>query len=406
MTQATGVPRMPLDRDPARPFDPSPALYRMREAGPLALVMPNSPEPAWLVTRYEDQRTLLSDPRMSSDQLLPGFPVAVEGIKQSQGGGTTRTIFGMDNPRHDVLRRMFAKDFIVRKVSQLRPLIQRHVDDLIDAMLAGPRPANFVTSFALALPTLVISDIFGVPYQDQKMFQQVTEKIVDPLLPKEEIAQSVGELARYVSGLLDVKLGEPQDDMVSRLAAYVSAGEMTREEAIGGGMVLIPAGHETTANMIAMSTILLLENPSQLDEIRAGDNPGLTANAVEELLRYVHVPHYGRRRVALEDIEIAGRVIRQGDGVILAGNIADREPGIFEGDPDTFDIHRDARHHLAFGYGIHQCLGQPLARAELQIVLATLFRRIPTLRIAIPVEQVSFLPNLFIYGVDDLPVTW
>jgi cytochrome P450 len=406
MTHAPGIPQMPLDRDPARPFDPSPTLYRMRETGAPALVMPNSPEPAWLVTRYDDQRALLSDPRMSSDQRLHGFPVAVEGIKQSQGGGTTRTIFGMDNPRHDVLRRMFAKDFIVRKINQLRPLIQQHVDDLIDAMLAGPKPANFVTSFALALPTLVISDIFGVPYRDQKMFQEVTEKIVDPFLTKEEIAAAVGELAKYVGGLLDVKLREPQDDMVSRLAAYVEAGEMTREEAIGGGMVLIPAGHETTANMIAMSTILLLENPDQLNEIRAGDNPELTANAVEELLRYTHIPHYGRRRVALEDIAIAGRVIHQGDGVILAGNIADREPGIFEGDPDTFDIHRDARHHLAFGYGIHQCLGQPLARAELQIVLATLFRRIPTLRIAIPADQISFHPNLFIYGVDDLPVTW
>jgi cytochrome P450 len=406
MTQASDIPRMPLDRVQEHPFDPSPTLYRMRDAGPLALVMPNSPEPAWLVTRYDDQRTLLTDPRMSSDQLLPGFPVAVEGIKQSQGGGTTRTIFGMDNPRHDILRRMFAKDFIVRKMNQLRPLIQRHVDDLIDAMLAGPKPANFVTSVALALPTLVISDVLGVPYKDQKMFQEVTEKIVDPLLPKAEIAAAVGELAAYVGDLLDVKLRDPQDDMVSRLAAYVEAGEMTREEAIGGGMVLIPAGHETTANMIAMSTILLLENPDQLDEIRAGDNPELIASAVEELLRYVHVPHYGRRRVALEDIEIAGRVIRQGEGVILAGNIADREPGIFEGDPDTFDIHRDARHHLAFGYGIHQCLGQPLARAELQIVLATLFRRIPTLQIAIPANQIAFHPNLFIYGVNDLPVTW
>jgi cytochrome P450 len=406
MKHPTDIPRMPLDRDPARPFDPSPTLYRMREAGPLALVMPNSPEPAWLVTRYEDQRTLLTDPRMSSDQRLHGFPVAVEGIKQSQGGGTTRTIFGMDNPRHDVLRRMFAKDFIIRKINRLRPLIQRHVDELIDGMLAGPKPANFVTSFALALPTLVISDVLGVPYKDQEMFQAVTEKIVDPFLPKGEIAGAVGELAKYVSGLLDVKLREPQDDMVSRLAAYVGAGDMTREEAIGGGMVLIPAGHETTANMIAMSTILLLENPGQLDEIRAGDNQELIADAVEELLRYVHIPHYGRRRVALEDIEIAGRVIRQGDGVILAGNIADREPGIFEGDPDTLDIHRDARHHLAFGYGIHQCLGQPLARAELQIVLGTLFRRIPTLQLAIPIDEVSFHPNLFIYGVDDLPVTW
>jgi hypothetical protein len=406
MSQAPEIPKMPLERDPERPLDPPAALYRMREAGQVALVMPNGPEPAWLITRHDDQRTLLTDPRMSSDQTLPGFPVAVEGIKQSQGGGTTRTIFGLDNPRHDVLRKMFARDFMVRKINSLRPRIQGHVDDLIDNMLAGPKPTDFVSSFALALPTLVISDVLGIPYQDQKMFHEVTDKIVNPFLPREEIAQATAELARYIGGLLERKLDDPQDDMLSRIAGYWDAGEMTREEAVGGGMVLIPAGHETTANMITTSTVALLENPAQLDEIRPGDNPELIANAVEELLRYAHVPHYGRRRIALEDIEIAGHVIHQGEGVILPGNLADREPGIFEGDPDSLDIHREARHHLAFGYGIHQCLGQPLARAELQIVYATLFRRIPTLKIAIPRDEIPFKSELFIYGAHDLPVTW
>jgi cytochrome P450 len=406
MSQTSEIPKMPLERDPERPFDPPAELYRMREAGPVALVMPNSPEPAWLITGYDDQRKLLTDPRMSSDQSRPGFPVAVEGIKQSQGGGTTRTIIALDNPRHDVVRKMFARDFMVRKINELRPRIQKHVDDLIDKMLAGPKPADFVSSFALALPTLVISDILGVPYQDQKMFQEITEKIVNPFLPKAEIAQGAADLARYIGGLLETKLEDPQDDMLSRIAGYWHAGELTRDEAIGGGMVLIPAGHETTANMIALSTIVLLEHPEQLAEIAPGDNPELIANAVEELLRYVGVSHYGRRRVALDDIEIAGRVIRKGEGVILPGNLADREPGIFDGDPDTLDIHREARHHLAFGYGIHQCLGQPLARAELQIVYATLFRRVPTLQIAIPRGEIPFRAELFIYGAHDLPVTW
>ena len=406
MSLTSGIPKMPLERNPERPFDPPAELYRMREAGPVALVMPNSPEPAWLITRYDDQRALLADPRMSSDQSLPGFPVAVEGIKQSQGGGTTRTIFGLDNPRHDVVRRMFARDFMVRKINDLRPRIQKHVDELIDNMLAGPQPADFVSSFALALPTLVISDILGVPYQDQKMFREVTEKIVNPFLPREEIAQGAADLARYIGGLLETKLEDPQDDMLSRIAGYWQAGELSREEAIGGGMVLIPAGHETTANMITMSTIVLLDHPRQLAEIRPGDDPELIANAVEELLRYVEVPHYGRRRIALEDIEIAGHVIRKGEGVILPGNLADREPGIFDGDPDTLDIRREARHHLAFGYGIHQCLGQPLARAELQIVYATLFRRIPTLQIAIPPSEIPFRSELFIYGAHHRPVTW
>jgi hypothetical protein len=273
-------------------------------------------------------------------------------------------------------------------------------------MLAGPKPVDFVSAFALALPTLVISDVLGIPYEDQTFFQEITDKIVDPATPSDVLATAVGELGKYVNELLEIKVKEPKDDMLSRLAAFWQSGEISREDAVGGGLVLIPAGHETTANMTTMSTIVLLQNPDQLDEIRDGQDAALIENAVEELLRYIEIPHYGRRRVALEDIEIAGQVIRKGEGVILANNIADREPGIYEGDPDKLDLHRNARHHLAFGYGIHQCLGQPLARAELQIILATLFRRIPTLALAVPLDDVQFRPDLFVYGARPVPVTW
>ena len=170
-------------------------------------------------------------------------------------------------------------------------------------------------------------------------------------------------------------------------------------------MVLIPAGHETTANMITMNTIALLDHPDQRDQIRSGEDQKLIANAIEELLRYNHVTHYGRRRVALADVEIGGQLILEGDGVILPGNLGDRDPDAFPGDPDELDIHRQSR-HLSFGYGIHQCLGQMLARAELQIVFSTLFRRIPTLDIAIPRDQIPFKSDLFGYGVYRLPVTW
>lgn len=396
---------MPVGREPKCPFDPPAQLYKMRDAGSMVQVMPNSDSPAWLITNYEDQRTLLSDPRLSSNQNLPGFPVAVEGIKKSQAE-LARTIITLDNPRHDVLRRLFGREFTIKRITALRPAIQRHVDDLIDQMLDGPKPADFVASFALALPTLVITDILGVPYEDHEMFQAVTEKIVAPDLPTHELEAATTELVDYVGQLLDRKLADPQDDLLSRLASYWAAGEMTRGEAIGGGMVLIPAGHETTANMITLSTIALLGQPEQLDELRSGDNPELTAKALEELLRYLHVSHYGRRRQALEDIEIGGQIIRKGEGIILAGNIADREPGAFDGDPDTLDIHRQSRHHLAFGYGIHQCLGQQLARAEMEIVLSTLFRRIPTLEIAIEQDQIPFKTDRFIYGAHRLPVTW
>src|ERR1700754_426529 len=394
-----------MNRDPDHPFDPPPLLYRLRDAGPIVRVISNGGTPAWIVTRYEDQRTLLSDPRLSSDQTLPNFPVAVEGIKKSQAE-LSRTIITLDNPRHDVLRRMYARDFTIKRITALLPAIQRHVDNLIDDMLSGPKPADFVASVALALPTLVISDFLGVPYEDRQMFQDITEKIVSPELPVQELTEATGELVEYVGGLLDTKRNDPRDDMLSRLAAYWAAGEISRAEAIGAGMVLIPAGHETTANMIAMSTIALLDPPDQLDQIRSGEDQKLIANAIEELLRYNHVTHYGRRRVALADVEIGGSLILEGDGVILPGNLGDRDPDAFPGDPDELDIHRQFRQHLSFGYGIHQCLGQMLARAELRIVFSTLFPRLPTLEIAIPRDQIPFKSYFFVYGVYRLAVTW
>lgn len=171
------------------------------------------------------------------------------------------------------------------------------------------------------------------------------------------------------------------------------------------GVLLLIAGHETTANMIALGTLALLENPGQLALLRDTDDPKLVSSAVEELLRYLHITHNGRRRVALEDIEIDGQVIRAGDGLIVANDIGNRDPEAFP-DPDRLDIQRDARHHVAFGFGVHQCLGQPLARMELQVVYSTLYRRIPTLRLAGDLDQIPFKHDGSVYGVYELPVTW
>jgi cytochrome P450 len=171
------------------------------------------------------------------------------------------------------------------------------------------------------------------------------------------------------------------------------------------GMILLIAGHETTANMIALGTLALLEHPDQLAALRDTDNPKLIAGAVEELLRYLNITHNGRRRVAVEDIAIGGQVIRAGDGVIFANDVANRDEETFA-DPGRLDVHRDARRHVAFGFGVHQCLGQPLARVELQVVYGTLYRRIPNLRLAVNVDQVPFKHDAVTYGVYELPVTW
>jgi cytochrome P450 len=195
--------------------------------------------------------------------------------------------------------------------------------------------------------------------------------------------------------------------VLSQLATeHVKTGALTQREAASMGVLLLVAGHETTANMIALGTLTLLEHPDQLAALRDADDPKLVAAAVEELLRYLTIVHAGLRRIALADIEIGGQTIRAGDGVIMALDAGNRDEQAFAEDPNRLDIGRDANPHVAFGFGVHQCLGQPLARLELQVVYGTLYRRIPSLRLAADLEQVPFKDDGAIYGVYELPVTW
>ncbi|MFD9427277.1 MULTISPECIES: cytochrome P450 [unclassified Streptomyces] len=192
----------------------------------------------------------------------------------------------------------------------------------------------------------------------------------------------------------------------TEIAATASTkGELSPSEAARTGVLLLIAGHETTANMIALGTLALLQHPEQLAALREAQDPKLVAGAVEELLRYLHITHSGRRRVAREDIAVAGQLVRAGDGLVIPNDIGNRDPDAFT-DPDHLDIHRDARHHVAFGFGVHQCLGQPLARMELQVVYGTLYRRIPTLRLAAELNDIPFKHDGSVYGVYELPVTW
>jgi cytochrome P450 len=395
------LPQLPTARDGRCPFNPPPGLYELRESGPIARVRIWNGDTAWLVTRYADQRAVLADDRVSVDTRRPGFPFALPTLKIVNSG--PRMIMSMDDPEHAVLRRMLAPEFMIRRMNALRPEIQRVVDELIDQMLAGPRPVDLVHAFSLAVPSVVISQMLGVPYEDHEYFQRLS----DALLSNEAESAAAGrELNEYVGRLADAKRAAPADDVMSRLAQRWVDGELTREEVVGAAHVLLVGGHETTANMITLSTAALLQHPDQLAELRESDDPAFIKNAVEELLRYLHVPHLGLRRIVTADMEIAGQLVRAGDGLILSGSMSDRDPSVVEGDPDELDIHRNSRQHVSFGYGIHQCLGQPLVRAELQIVVATLFRRIPSLALAIDFSDISFKEERFIYGIHQLPVTW
>jgi cytochrome P450 len=401
MADAPAVPEFPMPRAARCPFDPPPGLKELQEQGPLAKVRLWDGSEPWLVTRYAEQRALLGDARVSSDIDRPGFPPKAG----SEGGEGKLSFIMMDDPEHARLRRLVTAPFAIKKVEALRPAVQRIVDGLIDDLLAGPQPVDLVEAFALPIPSLVICELLGVPYEDHEMFQSHTKTMVSSAATPEQRGVATREIAGYLATVIGKRLADPRDDLLSSIAGRITTGELDHQQATEMALLLLIAGHETTANMIALGTAALLEHPDQLALLCESDDPKLVASAVEELLRYLNITHQGRRRAVTEDIEIAGEVIKAGEGIIVVNEIGNRDPEAFE-DPDRLDITRDARRHVAFGFGIHQCLGQPLARMELQVVYGTLYRRIPTLRLACDVQDVKFKHDAFIYGVHELPVAW
>ncbi|HEY4452732.1 MAG TPA: cytochrome P450, partial [Pseudonocardiaceae bacterium] len=334
-----------------------------------------------------------------------GYPATTPSVKARRDRNPS--FITMDNPEHDRYRRMFTRDFMIKRVEALRPRIQSIVDGFIDDMVAQGPPADLVQSLALPVPSLVICELLGVPYSDHEYFQQRSKLMVTRSEDPAPSVRASEELVAYLADLLSAKDREPGDDLLSRLVVdQVRPGNLTLKQAADTALLLLVAGHETTANMIALGTLALLRHPEQLALVRETDDPKVIANAVEEMLRYLTIVHNGRRRVALEDVEVRGQLIRAGEGVVLANDAGNRDPSAFAGDPDELDVLRDARHHVAFGYGIHQCLGQPLARVELQVVYGTLYRRLPNLALAVPFDEVQFKHDMVIYGVHTLPLTW
>lgn len=374
--------------------------YRELRAGeePLRRVRLYNGQTAWLVTRYAEARALLLDPRLSSDRTRPGFPiisVQVELLSRRP----RQALIGMDPPEHDEQRRLFLPDFTVRKARARRPDIERIVHESLDDMLATGPPADLFREFALHVPFLVICRLLGAPWEDRHFFQDTIHRLVRTF-SSEEGRQAGGELLDYFGRLVAERERVPGPGLIGRLAA---TGRISRDDLALAAMSLLIAGHETTASMIALGVVTLLEHPEQLARVRS--DPAAIGPAVEELLRYQSIADSANLRVATDDIPIGETVIKAGDGVLVPGSMANRDTREFD-DPDTFDIRRGAVHHIAFGYGRHQCLGQNLARLELEIALTALFERIPTLRLATPAEELVPRPPGAIQGIDELPVVW
>ncbi|MEU3774126.1 cytochrome P450 [Streptomyces sp. NPDC032472] len=387
-------------QDRTCPYHPPAAYEPLRAGRPLSRVTLFDGRSVWVVTGHAEARALLADGRLSSDRDNAAFPTPTKRFKGLQRRRTA--LLGVDDPVHNVQRRMLIPSFTLKRTTALRPRIQQTVDRLIDEMVAnGPR-AELVSAFALPVPSMVICALLGVPYEDHEFFEEQSRRLLRGPDPA-DVETARDRINGYLADLIERKRAEPGEGLLDELVARrLETGETDVEELVSLAAILLIAGHETTANMISLGTFTLLRHPEQLAELRA--DPALLPAAVEELMRFLSIAD-GMLRVATEDIEVGGVTVRADDGVIFSTSVINRDDAVFE-EPDVLDWHRPARHHLGFGFGIHQCLGQNLARAEMEIALGTLFERLPGLRLAAEPDRIPFKPGDTIQGMVELPVAW
>ncbi|MFJ3582209.1 cytochrome P450 [Streptomyces sp. NPDC090127] len=391
------LPTLPTDRRTGCPFDPPAELTALSDT-PLRRMRYADGHIGWLVTGHAAARAILADPRFSSRYELLHLPMPIEGAPAELPPAPVGDMIGLDAPEHTRYRRLLTGRFTVRRMRQLAERVEQFTAEQLDAMEQAGPTVDLVEALAQPVPALMICELLGVPYADRQRFQGDVATLFDQTAGAEASGRAYAAVHQYLNELVLAKRAEPGDDLLSDL----TASDLTDEELTGIGGLLLAAGLDTTANMLALGTFALLSNPDQLDALRA--DPGLAEQTVEELLRYLSVAD-PLTRSALEDVEVAGRLIRAGETVTVSVQAANRDPHRFPG-PDRLDLHRKATGHLSFGHGAHQCLGQQLARVEMAVAFPTLFARFPTLRLAVPPEEVPLRDRANIYGVISLPVTW
>lgn len=379
-----------------KPFDPPQV---MRADGPIhRMTFPDGHE-GLLVTGYQLGRRILSDSRFSS--AAHHKHLAFPSDRPSDLEADIPGLFEhMDPPDHTRFRRRLAGQFTLRRMRLLASRIEEITTEYADAMLRKGPPADLVSDFAVPVSSQVICELLGVPVTDRERFEGNSEKLLRLDVDPQEAQASLKDLVDLTAELLMRKKAEPADDVLSVL---VAGDDITIEESVGATLLLLVAGHETTANMLSLGTYALLDNPEQTALLRADES--LVENAVEELLRYLTVVHVGVQRTATEDVEIDGVTLREGETVLIHLPTANRDPHQFTG-PDRLDVTRGGVSHLTFSHGIHQCLGQQLARLELRIGYTTLLRRFPDLRLAAAPEDIPMRSDMTVYGVHTLPVAW
>ncbi|WP_306212618.1 cytochrome P450 [Actinoplanes sp. RD1] len=374
----------------------------LRAGTPVAPVTLPTGDRAWLVTRYADVRSALADSRLSR--------AAAEAPDAPRMGNTrpgAKTILGMDPPDHTRLRRLVMQAFTARRVAALRRHIREQAEELAGLVLVAPRPVDLMSCFVTSLPIKVIFELLGVPWADRDRLHALSE-IIFALgeRTREEVAEARTQIESYLADLIALRRAEPADDLLGLLVhARDEENRLTEEELLNFALILLTVGHQSTANTLGSALFLLLRHPDQLAALRA--DPGLIGPAVEELLRFNPFVFTGTQlRVALEDMELGGVTVRAGEAVICALGSANHDESVFD-DPGRLDITRAVNPHLAFGFGIHHCLGAQLARLEMQVAIETLVRRLPAdAHLAVPEHWLTWKTGLTARALVNLPVTW
>jgi len=356
----------------------------------------------WAVTGYAQARAVLASPSFSSDLTKPGFPSVMPGI--SAVGADQLSFLRMDPPRHDHLRRMLIPYFGVRRMERQRPRVREITVGYLDEMARHGPPADVTSLVALPIPSKIICEMLGVPYSDHDFFQGRAADVV-AAESGDAMASAMGDLLAYLTEMVRAREAEPGEDLISQLVVeQLRQGALTRDELVAMSVLLLLAGHETTANMISLGVLSLIERPD-LTEVAIAGGDGL-AVLVEELLRYHSIVANAIWRVAAEDVRIGDLRFRAGQGVVVMLDAANRDGAAFPGGGRLGSRPPGDATHLAFGHGVHQCLGQTLARIELQEALGEFCRRFGGARLAVPLEKVKYRGGAVVRGLHELPVTW
>lgn len=397
MTNLSSPPRLPMARDRG-PFDPPAGLAALAEQQPVTRLSYPDGSLGWLVTGFEEGNQIHLDQRLSAKSELRVSPVAPAGMPKMPA--PPGMFVFMDPPDHTRLRKQVAKQFTARRMEQLVAGIEELTDKKIQEMKAAGDQADLVEVLARPVPGQVICDLLGVPYEDRDSFQhQMENQLALDATPQQVMSQMMG-VAMFLNGLVGAKRAQPGEDVIS---ALIEGGDLNDQEIVGIAFVLLFGGLETVTNMIALGTMALLTHREQWEKLCA--EPDLVDGAVEELLRYLSIFQYGTTMTAMEDIQLGDVTVKAGEMVTVSLSAANRDPRKY-GNPDELDVTRDAQNHMAFGRGIHVCLGAQLARVELRTVFGRLVRELPTLRLAEPAESGHFRVNHEIYGVERVQVTW